>query len=191
MMMMASMAFFWGGLRCLQIGLQTREGFLGAGNIPRLEGADQTLVVCIGLAVVAKRLARRCWRIALQALHALLERGQGALGGGYIARLQSAADGIEIIDGLGQSVLVCALARSLVRVGRRSDTRYGVHSCFLFNLLLPSILALVPFLSAGIGRTLAALKRQLQRHIAHERRRALRRSKYSPAGGTNERHMLR
>ena len=99
---MASMAFFWGGLRCLQIGLQTREGFLGAGNIPRLEGADQTLVVCIGLAVVAKRLARRCWRIALQALHALLERGQGALGGGHIARLQSAADGIEIIDGLGQ-----------------------------------------------------------------------------------------
>jgi hypothetical protein len=54
---------------------------------------------------------------------------------------------------LGQAVLACALAHGLVGVGRRSDTGYCVHRCILFNLLLPSILALLPFLSAGIGRT--------------------------------------
>ena len=172
----------------MQIGLQAAKGRLGAGKIAGLQGTDQFLVVRVGLAVVAKRLTGRRLRIALQVL---LEGRQGALGGGDVAGLQGAADGIEIIDGLGQPVLVCVLAHGLVRVGRRSDTRYGVHSCFLFNLLLPSILALVPFLSAGIGRTLAALKRQLQRQIAHECWRALRRSKNSPARRTNERNMLR
>ncbi len=122
-MMMAAVAFFCGGLRRLQIGLQTAKGLLGAGKIAGLQGTDQVLVVRIRLAVVAKRLAGRRLRIALQVL---LKGRQGALGGGNIARLQGAANGIEILGDLGKA----ALARGLIRVGCRGHAGYGAHKYF-------------------------------------------------------------
>ena len=67
-MVMSSVAFACRGLRCFQIGLQTCKSLLRAREIAGLQGADQTLIVRIRLAIIAKRLISRRLRLTRQVL---------------------------------------------------------------------------------------------------------------------------
>jgi hypothetical protein len=107
--MMASAFCSAGGKPGLQIILQARESLLRAGKVAGFQGADQALVICIRLAVFAKGLIRSRLRIARQRL---LKGRQRALGRRNAARLNRAADGIEIFDDLAKTVLVGRLERA-------------------------------------------------------------------------------
>jgi hypothetical protein len=108
-MVMASAAGSAGRKPGLQIILQTREGLLRGGEIAGLQGANEALVVCIRLAVFAKGLIRGRLGIVRQCL---LKGRQRALGRRNAARLNRAADGIEIFDDLAKTVLVGRLERA-------------------------------------------------------------------------------
>lgn len=63
---------------CLKVGLQICKSLLCARKIARLKGADQTLIVRIRLAVLAKRLIGQRLRITLQVLLEFCHRTLGA-----------------------------------------------------------------------------------------------------------------
>lgn len=140
MMVMSSLGRF-------KVGLQTCKSLLCDRKIAGFQGAGQTLIVRIRLAVLPKWLIGRRLRIALQVL---LKRCQCTLGGRKIAGLEGAAEGFEVLEELAETVLV----GGLVWVGRRRHAGYAAHICFLFNVLLTSIFAVTLLVSAGINRTL-------------------------------------
>lgn len=105
---------------CFKISLNAGKSLLRGGKISGLQGGGQTLVICIRLRVLAKRLIGRSLRITLQIL---LKCCQRALGRGNIAGLQGAAHSIKILKDLGHAVL----GRGLVRIGCRRYAGYTAH----------------------------------------------------------------
>jgi hypothetical protein len=144
-MVMASAACSAGRKSGLQIILQTRESLLRAGQIAGLQGANQALIVCIRLAVFAKGLIRGRLRIVRQCL---LKGRQRALGSRNAARLDRAADGVEILDDLAETVLV----RRLIRAGCRRHACYSAHNYLLLKIFVTGVLTLAPSISDGIEK---------------------------------------
>jgi hypothetical protein len=114
----------------LQIFLQAGVRLLRTGEIAGLQGADEVLVIGVGLAVLAERLGGGGLGI-VAARQSLLERGQCALGTGDVAGLQGIADGLKILSRLlDVAGIVILIGR--VAGGNAGDAAHGGGYCIFY-----------------------------------------------------------
>ena len=109
-----------------EVGLQTVECLLCRRRVARFDGAGKALIILVRLRIFAKRRASGTRSAAAEVL---LKRGQRTGGRIEIARLQRAADGVEVLHGLTKVVLVRGVR--IIRGGYAGDVAQNLFFHFV------------------------------------------------------------